>query len=98
MEAEGNREALFQSLFDEAQETISRTYISGTRGYIKEKHRSVYESILNAEAEIERLWLAMRQGEDTLGEFTDVLATLERLYLQAVELYRTGEAKQKKLF
>ena len=44
-------EALFQELFNEVQGRISRAYISGSMGRIKEMHGGLYEAILNTEAE-----------------------------------------------
>jgi hypothetical protein len=96
----GKAEAIFRELFDEVQGAVSRVYIPGTMAHIKERHRTVYEEILNTEAELGGLWLAMREGKDTLEKFRDALKAWETLHLKAIEIYRggEGEAMQKTLF
>lgn len=101
MGEEDKAEALFQELFYETQGRIGGVYIPGVVGFVKEKHRGIYETILNTEAEIEMSWLAMREGEDTLEKFREALKEWETAYLMAVELYlgqEKDEPKQGSLF
>ncbi len=79
---------VFQTLFDEAQEVVAEVYESGVMEFMKERHRGRYEEILDRNEDIERLWLEMKQGKDTLEEFREALASWKLFCVQAVALYR----------
>ena len=80
-------EALFQDLFNQAQEAINKVYLPGTMAYIQENHGSLYETILKTERRLEELWLAMKEGEDTLDQFKGVLRVWQDAHFKAIELY-----------
>jgi len=90
-------EALFQDLLNRAQEAINRVYLPGTMDYIQENHGSLYGTILNTERKLEELWLAMKEGKDTLDQFKGVLRVWQDAHLKAIELYMGREKGQKKL-
>jgi hypothetical protein len=85
---EGKEKALFQELFNEAQEAISRVYLPGTMAHIRERERQIVSSIRFAEERINELWLAMRDGETTLDGSRQALTTWKEFHLRAIELYR----------
>ena len=91
-------EALFQEIFNQAQEAINRVYLPGTMAHIKENHGSLYETILKTERRLEELWLAMREGKDTLDQCKGVLRVWQDAHLKAIELYMGRAREKKKLF
>ena len=90
-------EALFQDLFNQAQEAINKVYLPGTMAYIQENHGSLYETILNTERRLEELWLAMKEGKNTVDQFKGVLRVWQDANFKAIELYMARENGQKKL-
>jgi len=80
-------EFLFQDLFNQAQEAINRVYLPGTMAYIQENHGSLYQTILNTERRLEELWLAMKEGKDTLDQFKGALTVWQDAHRKAIELY-----------
>ena len=102
MGEKGKEEALFQELFNEAQEAISRVYLPGTMAHIREHQGELFNFILLTERKLNELWLAMREGEPTLGQFKGTLRLWQDYHLKAIELYRKQreqkEAGQGNLF
>lgn len=101
MGAEGQGEAIFQELFNEVQEAVSKVYLPGTMAYIRKQERVTFKAILFAEERLNELWVAMRKGEDTLERFKQTVNTWEDLHIKAGELYRermNREREQKNLF
>ena len=90
-------EGLFQDLFNQAQEAINKVYLPGTIAYIQENHGSLYGTVLNTERRIEELWLAMKEGKDTLDQFKGVLRVWQDAHLKGIELYMSRDKGQKKL-
>lgn len=88
MDREDKREAIFQALFDEVEREIEKVYLPGTMAYIREHHKELYETILSTEARLNELWLAMREGRNTLDKFREALKIWKDLHFKAIELYR----------
>ena len=56
MDLKESREAIFQTLFDEVREAISRAYLPGAMAYVREQHKEFYERILKTETTLNELW------------------------------------------
>ena len=97
MEANHKDEILFQDQFNQDQQAINKIYLPGTMAYIQENHGSLYQTILSTEKRLEELWLAMKEGEDTLDKFKGVLQVWQDAHLKAIELYVERGKAQKKL-
>jgi len=66
--------------------------------YIQENHGSLYQTIQSMERRLEELWLAMKEGEDTLDQFKGVLQVWQDAHFKAIELYMGREKRQRGLF
>lgn len=100
MGAEGREETLFQELFREAQEAVSKVYLPGTMAYIRKQERVTFKAILFAEERLNEMWLAMRKGESSVELFRQAVRTWKDLHLKAGDLYRNKvlNAEQGDLF
>lgn len=88
MDLSDKKEAIFQGLFDEARVEIEKVYLPGTMAHVREHHKELYENILKIETTLNELWLAMREGRDTLEKFRGALTAWKEFHLRAIELYR----------
>ena len=88
IDQKGNKNAIYQTLFEEARKQITLVYLPGTMAYVKLHYPELSDEVLVAEMRLDDLWLSMREGKDTLEQFKETLTTRKELHLQAVELYR----------
>jgi len=79
---------MIRDIFLEAMHNISDSYIQGTLTYIGEHHKELNDEINKADDRINEIWKACNHDRVSIGEFRDALSSYEKLYLEAIKLFK----------
>lgn len=82
-----------RDIYLETMNKINDSYIEGTIAYIEEHYKELDAEINNADARINEVWKLCNNSEASIGVFKDTLDVYEKLYLEAISLFKSKSVK-----
>jgi len=83
-----------RDLFLETMNRINDIYIQGTTAYIEKYHKELEGEINKVDGGINEVWKECNEGKVRIEGFRDALNSYEKLYLEAIKLFKTRNNNQ----
>ncbi len=77
-----------QDVYLKTMNKINNEYLAGTNKYIQEHHKDINDEINKSDYRINKVWKECNQGKASIEDFKTALDSYEKLYLEAIKLYR----------
>ncbi|MFC1889686.1 hypothetical protein ACFL4G_08020 [Thermodesulfobacteriota bacterium] len=85
----------FEYLFQKALDDLRSQYIEGAFPYVVKHCPDLYQKIVSAEHELNRLWIAGRNGEDVIRAFREILTKWYDLRLEGIRFFQRNKTASK---